>query len=100
MAIVREFLEFLQEYKVTGLLVAFTVGAATNDMVKSFVNNIIMALLNPLLPGQAWTEAVWTLGPVKLGVGAFSASLLNFLIIALVVFLLVRALPEEVAKRK
>lgn len=96
MGVVQDFAEFLREYKVVGLLVAFTVGTATNDMVKSFVNNVIMPLLLPLIPGDAWETIVWTLGPAQIRVGAFLSSLINFLVIAVVIFLLVRQLPGKV----
>lgn len=100
MGMVQEFAEFLKEYKVVGLLVAFTVGTATNDMVKSFVNNIIMPFLAPVMPGESWQELVWALGPVQMRVGSFLAALINFFVIALVVFLLVKQLPAKVKHGK
>lgn len=40
--VVNEFREFLREYKVVSVAVAFVMGQAVNDLVKSFVNNIFM----------------------------------------------------------
>ncbi len=41
----EDFRAFLKEYKVLTVAVAFVMGAAVNDLVKSFVNNIFMPLL-------------------------------------------------------
>jgi large conductance mechanosensitive channel len=90
----KDFLEFLNEYKVVGLAVAFIMGVATNNLVKSLVDNMVMPLVNPLLPGGGWETYTLVLGPFQLGVGPFLASLLNFLIIALVVFVIIKKVPK------
>ena len=101
MGVKGEFIEFIKEYKVVGLAVAFIIAAATNDMVKSLVDNVIMPLVNPLIPGGGWETATVALGPFVIGWGPFLASLIYFLIIALVVFLIVKKVlkEEKVAKK-
>jgi len=54
--------------------------------VQSLVQHIIMPLITPLLPGTAWETATLTLGPFVFGIGPFLSALLNFILIALVVF--------------
>ena len=49
-----EFKAFLKEYKVLSVAIAFIMGAAVNDLVKSFVNNMFMPLLDPLIPDGTW----------------------------------------------
>lgn len=95
----QEFKEFLAEYKVVGLAVAFIMGMAVNDLVKSLVDNIIMPLISPLLPAGGWRTAVIALGPFDIGVGPFVAALINFIIIALVIFLIVKMVLKEPAKK-
>jgi large conductance mechanosensitive channel len=96
-----EFMEFLKEYKIIGLAIAFVIGAATNDLVKSLVDNMIMPLVNPLIPGGGWETATVALGPFVIGWGPFLASLIYFAIIALVVFLIAKKMLNEgkVAKK-
>lgn len=94
----KDFWEFLHEYKVIGLAVAFIMGAATNDLVKSLVNNVVMPLVEPLIPGGTWETYKLVLGPFQIGLGPFLAALLNFLVIALVVFVLVKKIPKKVKK--
>ena len=55
----KEFSDFIQEYKIVSVGVAFVMGQAINELVKSFVSNIFMPLLNPLIPQGTWKTAVW-----------------------------------------
>lgn len=99
--LIIEFKEFLKEYKVTGLAVAFIIGVAATALVKSLVDNIVMPIITPFIPGGAWQTAVWKLGPIFLGWGAFLGALINFIVIALVVFLIAKFFlkEEKVAKK-
>lgn len=90
-----EFKDFLREYKVMGLAIAIIMGLATNDLVKSLVDNIIMPIVNPFLPDGSWQTATFAIGPVAIGWGAFLASFINFLILALVVFIIAKKLLKE-----
>lgn len=101
MGIIQEFKEFLSEYKIIGLAVAFIIGIATTDVVKSLVNDIIMPVVGVLIPGGEWKTATFALGPVIINWGSFVSALINFIIIALVVFLIVKKLLKEdkVAKK-
>ena len=93
--IVKEFKEFLHEYKVVGLAVAFIMGVAITAVVTSLVNNIVMPIITPFIPGGAWQTATVKLGPIVLGLGAFGGALLNFIIIALVVFMIAKMVLKE-----
>lgn len=93
--IVRDFASFLKEYNIVGLAMAFVMGAASNSLVKSLVDNLIMPFINPLLAGAAWQTATLSLGPVVIGWGAFTAELLHFLILALVVFVIAKKLLKQ-----
>ena len=98
---IQEFKEFLDEYKVMGLAVAFIIGAALTALVQSLVNNIIMPLIAPLMQGGSWETATLTFGSVTIKWGSFVGALINFLIIAFVVFLIAKLIMKEqkVAKK-
>ena len=99
MGFVDEFMEFLNKHKVIGLAIAFIMGAAATDLVKSIVSDLVMPVIAVLTPSGDWANAIWYVGPVKFAAGHFISALLNFVIIALVVFLLVKfAVKEEAAK--
>lgn len=91
----KEFREFLREYKVVSLALAFIMGAASNSLVKSLVDNIIMPLIEPVLPAAGWREAVLEFGPFSLRWGAFLGEVIHFIIIAFFVFLIAKKIIKE-----
>ena len=97
---VGEFMEFLMKYQVIGLAVAFIIGAAATKMVTAAVNDIIMPIIAVLIPGGDWKKTELVLGPVKLLVGDFFGAIIDFVIIALVVFLIVKFMMKEDATKK
>lgn len=93
--VIKEFKEFLKEYKVLGLAVAFIMATAATTLVKSLVDNIIMPLITPFIPGGEWQTAVLTIWKFNLGWGAFLSTLINFLILAWIVFLVAKFVFKE-----
>ncbi len=90
-----EFMEFLREYKIIALAIAFIIGVAATALIKSLVDNIIMPMITPFIPGGAWKTATFALGPIVIGWGAFLGELINFVIIALVVFMIAKKVMKE-----
>jgi large conductance mechanosensitive channel len=88
-------MDFIKEYKVVGMAIAFVMGVATTSLIKSLVDNIIMPVITPFIPGGAWKTATFALGPIIIGWGAFLAELINFLIIAFVVFMIAKMVMKE-----
>ena len=101
MRLVSEFKEFLKEYKILALAIAFIIGAAATSLIKSFVENIIMPLITFFIPGGAWQTAILKIGPIVLGWGAFLGQIINFVIIAFIVFLIAKfAMKEDKVVKK
>ena len=84
----QEFKSFLSEYKVLGLAVAFILGLYLGNVVKALVTDIILPIVSYALP-KGTDINTYTVGPF--GVGDFSNAILTFLIVALVIFLIVKA---------
>ena len=101
MGIMHEFMDFLKEYKVIGLAVAFIIASAATTLIKSLVDNILMPFIGAFLPGGDWKEATFALGPITFKWGAFVGDLINFVIIAFVVFIIAKkVLKEEKVTKK
>jgi large conductance mechanosensitive channel len=83
---VKEFKQFIEQYKVMGLAVAFILGIYLGVLVQALVNDLVMPIIDLFTPGAKWQSL--NLGPFQ--VGAFLGALVTFLIIALVIFLLVK----------
>jgi large conductance mechanosensitive channel len=99
--VLKEFKEFLKEYKVVGLAVALVIGLASVALINSVVNNLIMPIITPFIPGGAWQYATLTIWKIVISWGALLASIINFVIIAFVVFLIAKyALKEEKVSKK
>lgn len=85
----QEFRKFILKGNVVELAIAVVVGGAFGKITTSIVNDVVMPLVNPLIPGGDWRTL--EIGPgVK--VGNFAGSVLDFLIISLVLFLCIRTL--------
>lgn len=97
---VQEFMDFLMKYQVIGLAVAFIIGSAATKMVTACVSDIIMPVVAVLIPGGDWRTQVLQLGPVKLAIGDFVGAIIDFVIVAAVVFLVVKFMMKEDATQK
>ena len=100
MKLVKDFGDFLKEYKIISLGVAFITSLAINDLVSSLVNDIIMPLITPFVPSGAWEQATLNIGPVVLNWGSFLSSIIYFAVIMLIVFLFIKSLKNFKNKKK
>ncbi len=89
-----EFQAFLSKYGVIGLAIAVIIGGAAGKLVSSLVADILMPVITFFIPGGAWREATLTLGPIVMLVDSFLGNVIDFLIIAIVVFMLMKQLEK------
>lgn len=82
-----EFKFFLSQYKVLGLAVAFILGIYLGAVVKALVTDLILPVVAFFLPAGTDINSYKT-GPF--GVGDFANSVITFIIVALVIFLIVK----------
>jgi large conductance mechanosensitive channel len=92
---VGEFKAFLVKQGVLGLAVAVVIGGAVTKLVAAIVADLIMPIVGAAVPSGDWRKAVVEVGNVKFMVGDFAGVVLDFVIVALVVFLMVRKLVKE-----
>ena len=98
--ILGEFREFIARGNVIDLAVGVIIGAAFNDIVKSLVDQVVMPPVGLMLSGIDFSHLQWVLKAdnpatkeselVAIQYGAFLSTLIRFLIVAWVVFLLVK----------
>ena len=94
----KEFFVFLREYNIITLAVAFVMGTASTDLVNSLVKNLFLPLAAPLTAAETFDKAAFSVGTVTISYGAVVVELLNFVVLALLIFLVVRAIPKKVKK--
>lgn len=92
---VEEFTVFLNKYGVVGLAIAFIMGGAVGSLVSALVSDIIMPFITFFIPGGAWEQATLALGPIVLALGHFVGAVLDFVVIAFVVFWLMKMVQRS-----
>jgi large conductance mechanosensitive channel len=91
---IKEFKEFISRGNVMDMAVGIIIGSAFTAIVTSLVDDIINPLLG-LFGGMNFDQfSVTLLGEVTLNYGKFITAVINFLIMALVIFILVKALNK------
>ncbi|MFW6109811.1 MAG: MscL family protein [Patescibacteria group bacterium] len=98
--LLEQFLNFLEEYQVVGLGMAVVIGGAVNKLTKSLAEDIIMPIVAAFIPSGAWRTLKLNLLGVKIAIGSFLSALIDFLIIAFIVFLFYKFIlrKKEVTK--
>jgi large conductance mechanosensitive channel len=94
----QEFKAFVMRGNVLDLAVGVIIGAAFGKIVSSFVGDVLMPPIGILLGGVDFTQLGWTLKgavgdkpAVVLGIGKFLQAIVDFVIVAFVIFLVVKA---------
>lgn len=89
----KDFIDFIRKQGIVGLAVGFILGGAVSNLVSSLVEDIINPIVGIILGAVGGLEsAVLKLGPVVIRWGSFISTLIDFLIIALVVYYGVKSL--------
>lgn len=88
----KEFREFAIRGNVMDLAVAVIIGGAFGKIVTSLVDNILTPLIGLVVGGVDFSGLSFTFGGEEIMWGAFVQSIIDFIIIAFVIFLLVRAM--------
>jgi large conductance mechanosensitive channel len=88
----KEFREFAMRGNVVDLAVAVIIGGAFGKIVSSLVDNIIMPLVGLLIGGVDFKSLAFTIRSAKVEYGLFIQNVVDFVIIAFVIFLIVRAI--------
>lgn len=115
----QEFKAFIARGNVLDLAVAVIIGAAFATIVTSLTGDVIMPVVGAIFGGADFSNyfvllsvpedytgsltdyaALKEAGAAMIGYGAFLTALLNFLILAFVIFLLVRAANRLIAKKE
>jgi large conductance mechanosensitive channel len=111
---VDEFKQFIMRGNVLDMAVGIIIGMAFNDIVKSLVNDIIMPPIGMLLSNADFTNLFVTLsegdfdslvaaqeaGAATINYGLFINTVINFVIIAVVVFLIVKQVNRLARQEK
>ena len=100
----KEFKEFISKGNVMDMAVGIIIGGAFTALVTSLVNDVIMPIISLLTGGFDFSALCIVLGEgegaATLNYGAFIAAIINFLIIAIVIFCLIKSINKFKKKQE
>ncbi len=100
MSLAKEFKEFAMRGNVIDLAVGVVIGGAFGKIVSSLVDSVVMPVLGVATAGKNFSDMAAQIGtnangePVLLKYGAFIQSILDFVIIAFIIFMAIRAINK------
>lgn len=86
----KEFKAFVMRGNVLDLAVAVIIGGAFGKIIGSLVNDILMPLIGLLLGGINFADLMVTVGAAEVKYGVFIQAIVDFLVIAFVIFIIVK----------
>jgi large conductance mechanosensitive channel len=92
MSWLKEFREFTIKGNVVDLAVGVIIGTAFGKIVSSLVADIIMPLIGILIGGVHYEDLVIEVGDAQVTYGKFIENVIDFVVIAFVIFLMVKAI--------
>ena len=99
--------KFLEEFKtfalkgnVMDLAVGVIIGTAFGAITTSLINDILMPLIGVIIGGIDFSSLAVTVGGASITYGSFITAVINFILIAFVVFWLVKAMNKLTAKKE
>jgi large conductance mechanosensitive channel len=88
----KEFRDFVMRGNVLDLAIAVILGAAFGAIITSLVNDILMPLIGVAMGGVDFTSLTYQVGEAVIAYGKFIQAIINFLVIAFVLFLIIRSI--------
>ena len=95
---IKEFKEFISKGNVLDLAVGMIIGSAFTAIVNSLVNDILMPIIGGITGGMDFSAYVIKIGDATVCWGNFVQAIVTFLIVAWVIFLIVKAFNSFKAK--
>ena len=89
------FVEFIKNYQVMGLAVAVIIGGKVNALVSALVDQLIMPFVGILIHGGDWRQIAFHISNAKFGIGIFLGATLDFVLVALIIFMLVKLMTPS-----
>ena len=98
--LIKEFKDFISRGNVIDLAVGVVIGSAFGKIVTSLVDNILMPLIGIIIGGVDFTSLTATVGDAKIAYGIFIQNIIDFLIVALCIFLIVKVMNKFMKKKE
>ena len=94
---IKEFKEFISKGNVMDMAVGIIIGGAFTAIVNALVEFILMPIIGIISGGKSLADMAFKVGNAAIGYGAFIQAIIDFLLIALVLFFIIKALNKAKA---
>ena len=99
MRMMKEFKEFATKGNIMDLAVALIIGAAFGKIITALVDNVLMPIIGSFI-GKSFSDLSAVVNGVVVKYGLFIQAIIDFLIVALVVFMIIKALNNMKKKKE
>ncbi len=94
---IKEFKEFISKGSVMDMAVGIIIGGAFTAIVDSLVKDVLMPVIGMITGGHSVEDMVWKVGNATVGYGAFIQAIIDFLLVAFVLFMIIKGLNKAKA---
>ena len=94
---IKEFKEFISKGNVMDMAVGIIIGGAFTAIVTALVDSILMPIIGAISGGKSVADMSIMVGNAAIGYGAFIQAIIDFLLIAWVLFMIIKALNKAKA---
>lgn len=99
MSLIKEFKAFAMKGNIVDLAVAVIIGTAFGKIVTALTDTIIMPIISLVLGKGGVSELSVTIGSTIFPIGGFLQAVIDFVLVAFVLFLIVKAMNRAMAKK-
>ncbi|MBK5286210.1 MAG: large-conductance mechanosensitive channel protein MscL [Bacteroidia bacterium] len=96
----KEFKAFAMRGNVMDLAVGVIIGAAFGKIISSLVANVLMPLIGILMQGVKFDALIFKVGDAEVKYGLFIGSIMDFIVIAFVIFLMIKGMNSVMKKEE
>jgi large conductance mechanosensitive channel len=98
MGMLKEFKEFAMKGNIVDLAVAVIIGGAFGKIITALTDSIIMPIIAMILGKGGMSDVTFTIGKTVFPVGVFIQAVIDFILIAIVLFLIIKAMNSTKKK--
>ena len=100
MGFIKEFKDFAMKGNIIDLAVAVIIGGAFGKIVTALTDAIIMPIISLLLGKDGITDVKFTIGNTIFPVGVFLQAVIDFILIAFVLFIIIKTMNSTIKKKE
>jgi large conductance mechanosensitive channel len=100
MGFIKEFKDFAMKGNVMDLAIGVIIGGAFGAIITAVVDNILMPIIGVITGGKDFTKLSYKVGDAELKYGMFIQATINFIIIALFLFMIIKAMNRNKKKEE